>query len=214
MLSREWIKGSGEKSLWPPVSLNNKLSSRKRIEMHCCPHTLRISPHTRAVETSFQPSLWMCDTLSHRSTRGVNPGPGKQIQPLSVAVGIFPGRQSPVSTEDPELCRKLSLLYELSTQLRICWHKRLFVCVCVCVRGWRVRACLCVSVCWGGYTQELRNLQLSQWDVNIYDTLFAIWYVWTLSPSDICLRYLHIHAALRRIVKWNQKSLGNLINCR
>ena len=78
--------------------------------------------------------------------------------------------------------------------MRVC----VCVCVCVCVRL-RETACLCICLCLlRGYRQELRSLQLSQWDVNIYDMLFAIWYVWTFSPPDICFRYLHT-----RITHWN-----------
>ena len=75
------------------------------------------------------------------------------------------------------------------------------VCVCVCARL-RETACLCICLCLlRGYRQELRSLQLSQWDVNIYDMLFAIRYVWTFSPPDICFRYLHT-----RITHWNIRS--------
>lgn len=57
---------------------------------------------------------------------------------------------------------------------------------------------LCVSLCLqSGYRQELSSLQLSQRDVNIYDTLFAIWcelFLLQTSASDICTFSLHYQA--------------------
>lgn len=78
----------------------------------------------------------MLGTASSRSTRQL-----KQLPESKSSISLW---QSVFSLEHRE---SLLLLYKLSTQLKIfCWHKRVFVCV---------RVCVFVYVCWGGTDRNL-----------------------------------------------------------
>lgn len=136
----------------------------------------------------------MLGVVSSRSTRQLKQDPESKSA-TSLWQSLFP-REDKVS---------LLLLNELSTQLRrfFCWHKRVSVWACACC------VCVCASGCCllRGHRQEFRSLQLSRRDVNIYDTLSAIWYVWTLSPPDIYFRYLHISITFSSITRRNRRAI-------
>lgn len=110
-----------------------------------------------------------------------------------MAVGISPRRQGVALTTEQAFNTTQNLLL---TQKGVCVSVCMLVCVCV--------FCCCLL---RGHRQAFRSLQLSKWDVNIYDTFSAIWYVWTLSPPDIYLRYLHISITHSSIMRGNRRAI-------
>ncbi len=133
-------------------------------------------------------ALHMLSTVSSRSTRRLEQVPENKPN-ISLWHSVF-------SLEDRVLlyyCTSFQHDSESSVDTKGS------LCVCMCVR---VCACVCLLK---GYRQELRSLQLSQWDVNIYDMLFAICYVWTLSPPDICFQNQHVLITQSEIMRRNQR---------
>lgn len=127
--------------------------------------------------TTFSPDAWHSELQEYQAAQT---GPGEQIQHRFVAVFSLEDRVS------------LLLLYKLFnttlnlllTQKGVCVSVSVYFCLRLCVRQCLLR----------GYRQELSSLQLSQWDVNIYDMLFAIWcelFLLQTSASDTLFAHSH-----------------------
>lgn len=137
----------------------------------------------------------MCGTVSCRSTRRLNQVPENKSS-ISLWQSVFfplPRRQSVALTTVRAFNTTQNLLL---TQKGVC------VCpsLCVCVHLWIcVFVCICVfaCVCWGG-TDRNFGVCSCHTEMSIFMTR-CFFYVWTLSPPDICFRYFTRHYWARLI---------------